>query len=106
LIFQIIDRPQIKDIGVSVSATPELQKPCKYCGHIVYFDSRVKSKNGYLTPLNRDRSIHDHPFLIRVAKATECSEVAFESVCHIFDGSGSTSNGGAPVTERKYKYNI
>jgi hypothetical protein len=90
--MQVIDNPQIKHIAGSSSVVPELEKPCKYCGCTVYFDTRIKSKNGYLTPLNRDRSTHDHPFLIRVAKATECSEVAFESVCHIFDGSDSTSN--------------
>jgi hypothetical protein len=103
LILQVINKEQIKD---SVSVAPYIEKACKYCGHTVYFDERIKSKNHFRIPLNQDRSIHDHPFLIRVAKATECSEVAFESVCHIFDGSGSTSNGGAPVTERKYKYNI
>jgi hypothetical protein len=90
LILIVIDKAQIKDIAVSVA--PELEKPCKYCGHTVYFDERIKSKNHFKIPLNIDRSIHDHPFLIRLAKATECDEVAFESLCHIFEGSSSTSS--------------
>jgi hypothetical protein len=88
LIMQIIDSPQIKHY---VSVTPYLEKPCRYCPNTVYFDKRIKSKNGFLIPLNKDRSIHDHPFLIRIAKSTECREVAFESVCHFFDKSSSTS---------------
>ena len=86
MILQVIDRAQIKDIG-HVSTVPDLKKCCKYCGNIIYFDPRIKSKNHYRIPLNADRSIHDHPYLIRLAKATECSEVAFESLCHFFDGS-------------------
>ena len=89
LIMQIIDRPQIKHY---VSVTPYLEKPCKYCPNTVYFDKRIRSKNGFLIPLNKDRSIHDHPFLIRIAKATECKEVLFESICHILDGSISKCN--------------
>ena len=84
MIVQLIDRPQIKDSVVST--TPELKKSCKYCGDIIYFDERIKSKNNHLIPLNADRTIHDHPFLIRLAKASECPELPFESICHIFDG--------------------
>jgi hypothetical protein len=37
-------------------------RPCRYCNKIIMFDSRVKSRNNYLVPLNvEDRSIHDHP---------------------------------------------
>ena len=91
--MQSIDKPQIKD---SVSVVPELEKVCKYCGNAIYFDERVKSKNRFLIPLNKDRSIHDHPFLIRIAKATECKEVAFESlICHFFDGKETTSTSSS-----------
>jgi hypothetical protein len=81
-----INKTQIKN-SVSVAVAPELKKTCKYCGHTVYFDERIRSKNHFRIPLNQDRSIHDHPFLIRLANATQCSEVEFESLCHIFDGS-------------------
>ena len=84
-----INKVQIKDSAVSVA--PELEKTCKYCGCTVYFDERIKSKNQYRIPLNKDRSIHDHPFLIRFAKASECNEIAFESLWNFFDGSSSTS---------------
>jgi hypothetical protein len=93
LILQLTDKPQIKD---SVSVVPELEKVCKYCGDTVYFDQRIKSKNGFLIPLNKDRTIHDHPYLIRIAKATECKEVAFESlICHFFDGKQTTSTSSS-----------
>ena len=37
----------------------EFSRHCKYCSAIVYFDSRVKSKQGYLVPLNANCTIHD-----------------------------------------------
>ena len=43
-------------------------RPCKYCQREVLFDSRIKSKNNTLIPLNANRTPHDHPDLRGILK--------------------------------------